>query len=111
MAGFDMRGPLRSAVKLMDQAGREGLPFRGGPGVPHVVGYPPQLRVLFEIVCLLDGSWTGGKAQDHWPPGLVDRGTNHVNLVRLVGLRDAVDLDVVDAPSCIQLDDGIVIGL
>ena len=77
-----------------------------------VVGDAPHLRVLCDLGRVLERGGSGRKAEHDGPAGFADGCGDLANLGGPVGMGgDAIDLEKIDAPGCVELEHGIVIGL
>ncbi len=112
MTGLDQRRPLAREYDLTLKALREVFcRVFLLPVVPEVVGDAPHLRVLAQLVDLVEGRGTGREAQHDGTARLSQRFAHHADLIGLEGNGDAIDLKEIEAPARVQFGNGIVIGL
>ena len=115
VARFRIREPLGQPVEFVAQA--EGKLVVAGfageaPGVPVIVRDAPHLRIFSYLGRMFQLGRPRRKTQHDRPACLPNRQRNLANLGRPVRMvADAVYLDIVQPPSSILQQHGIVVGL
>src|SRR5215470_13508765 len=105
-----MRSPFGNARKLVAQT--LWIVDRAVPKIPDIIRDTPHLRILAHLINFLDRGGARRQAQHHRSTRLCESETQHPNVVSPVGMTaDAIGLDQIDAPTCIESSNRIVVCL